>query len=226
VGKWLSDWHLVSFLCYQGLFTLVCLTPSCQQELICRRNRRFYVELQQLMLTLKTTQPWKNYSTVTAGRLFSRSQNPQVSPVPFLRLQILTMQEADIMEMDKETILHPKHSMILGLIRLLVVPVVGVGVMVDPGSVLIVLLSMRVVGRIVISVDYPLVDRQEQLKRHEVSHVYVHQHAYIMIHNILLVPLVIHAYWATTLPSTAANCSLNPLPINILLISWVPAPTV
>jgi len=23
VGKWLSDWHLVSFLCYQGLFTLV-----------------------------------------------------------------------------------------------------------------------------------------------------------------------------------------------------------
>jgi hypothetical protein len=26
VGKWLSDWHLVSFLCYQGLFTLVRLS--------------------------------------------------------------------------------------------------------------------------------------------------------------------------------------------------------
>ena len=96
------------------------------------------------------------------------------------------------MEMDKETILHPKHSMILGLIRLLVVPVVGVGVMVDPGSVLIVLLSMRVVGRIVISVDYLSVDRQEQIKgsksEYEVSHtredLYVHQHAYIMIHNM------------------------------------------
>lgn len=23
VGKWLSDWHLVAFLCFQGLFSLV-----------------------------------------------------------------------------------------------------------------------------------------------------------------------------------------------------------
>ena len=165
MGKWLSDWHLVSFLCYQGLFTLVCLPLSCQQKLICRRSRRFYVELQQLMLMRKTIQPWKNYSTVTAGRLFSRSQNLQVSPVPFLRLQILTMQEADTMEMDKETILHLKHSMISGSTHLLVVPVVGVGAMVDRGYVLIVRLSMRVLGRIVISVDYLSVDRQEQSKR-------------------------------------------------------------
>jgi len=69
------------------------------------------------------------------------------------------------MEMEQETIPHPKHSMISGSTRLLVVPVVGVGVMVDPGSVLIVLLSMRVLGQIVISVDYLLVDRQEQYKR-------------------------------------------------------------
>lgn len=28
VGKWLSDWHLVAFLCYQGLFSLVCTLPT------------------------------------------------------------------------------------------------------------------------------------------------------------------------------------------------------
>ena len=165
MGKWLSDWHLVSFLCYQGLFTLVRLTPSCQQELICRRSRRFYVELQQLMLTLKTIQPWKNYSTVTAGRLFSRSQNLQASPLHLSLRKILMKQEADTMGMDKGITPRLRHSMISGSTHLLVVPVVGVWAMVDRESVLIVLLSMRVVGRIVISVDYPLVDRQEQLKR-------------------------------------------------------------
>ena len=29
VGKWLSDWHLVSFICMQGLFSLVSLCCSC-----------------------------------------------------------------------------------------------------------------------------------------------------------------------------------------------------
>jgi uncharacterized membrane protein len=67
--------------------------------------------------------------------------------------------------MEQGITLHPKHSMIWVLIRLLVALVVGVGVMVGPGFVLIVLLSMRVLGRIVISVDYLSVDRQEQLKR-------------------------------------------------------------
>lgn len=28
VAKWLSDWHLVAFLCYQGLFSLVRLSSS------------------------------------------------------------------------------------------------------------------------------------------------------------------------------------------------------
>jgi hypothetical protein len=136
------------------------------------------------------------------------------------------IQEPDIMEMEQGIILHLRHSMISGLIHLLVVPVVGVGVMVDREYVLIVLLSMRVLGRIVISVDYLSVDRQERKRdrnEYEVSHtwedLYVHQHAYIVIHNIHLDPIVTLAYWATTLPSTAANCSLNPLPINILLIS-------
>jgi len=69
------------------------------------------------------------------------------------------------METDKETILHLRHSMISGSTHQLVVLVVGVGAMVDREYVLIVLLSMRVLGQIVISVDYLLVDRQEQLKR-------------------------------------------------------------
>jgi len=79
------------------------------------------------------------------------------------------VQEVDIMGMVKVIILHLKHSMISGLIRLLVVRVVVVGAMVDRESVLIVLLSMRAVGRIVISVDYHLVDRQEQLNEAEAS---------------------------------------------------------
>jgi hypothetical protein len=67
--------------------------------------------------------------------------------------------------MDKETILHLRHSMISGSTRLLVILVVGVGAMVDREFVLIVPLSMRVLGRIVISVDYLLVDKHE--KSHE-----------------------------------------------------------
>jgi hypothetical protein len=78
---------------------------------------------------------------------------------------MLIIQEPDIMEMEQGIILHLRHSMISGLIRLLVVLVVGVGAMVDREYVLIVLLSMRVLGRIVISVDYLLMGRQEQLKR-------------------------------------------------------------
>jgi hypothetical protein len=69
------------------------------------------------------------------------------------------------MDKDKEIILHLRPSMTWGLIRLLVVPAVGVGVMVDREYVLIVLLSMRVVGLIVISVDYLSMGRQE--KSHE-----------------------------------------------------------
>jgi len=89
VGKWLSDWHLVSFLCYQGLFTLVCHSLSGQQKLICRRNKRSYVELQQPTLTLKTIPPWRNCSTVTAGEHYSRSQNLQVCPLCLLLSWIL-----------------------------------------------------------------------------------------------------------------------------------------
>jgi sensor histidine kinase YesM len=100
------------------------------------------------------------------------------------------IQEPDIMEMEQGIILHLRHSMISGLTHLLVVLVVVVGAMVDREYVLIVLLSMRVLGRIVISVDYLSVDRQERKRdrsEYEVSHtwedLYVHQHAYIMIHN-------------------------------------------
>jgi hypothetical protein len=75
------------------------------------------------------------------------------------------IQEADIMEMEQGITLHLRHSMISGSIRLLVVLVVGVGAMADREYVLIVLLSMRVLGRIVISVDYLLMGRQEQSKR-------------------------------------------------------------
>ena len=72
-------------------------------------------------------------------------------------------QEADIMEMDKEIILHLRHSMISGSIRL---PVeAGEVVMVDRESVLIVHLSMRVLGRIVISVDYRSVGSHEKSQR-------------------------------------------------------------
>jgi hypothetical protein len=79
------------------------------------------------------------------------------------------IQEVDIMGMDKGITLHLKHLMIWVLIHLLVVPAVVVGAMVDREYVLIVLLSMRVLGRIVISVDYLLVGRQEQLKETEAS---------------------------------------------------------
>ena len=72
-------------------------------------------------------------------------------------------QGADLMKMVKEIILHSRHSMILGSIRL---PVeVGVKVMVDPEFVLIVLLSMKVLGRIVIYVDYRLVGSHEKSQR-------------------------------------------------------------
>ena len=73
------------------------------------------------------------------------------------------------MGMEPEITLLLKHSMISGLIRLLVVPAVVVGAMVAQGSVLIVLLSMRVLGRIVIYVDYHLVDRQEQIHEAEAN---------------------------------------------------------
>lgn len=163
MGKWLSDWHLVSFLCYQGLFSLVCLTTPCQQKLICRRNRRSYVEPQQLTLMRKTIQPWRNCSTVTAGEHSSRSQNLQVSPLCLLQSWLLMIQGADLMKMVKEIILHSRHSMISVSIRLVVE--VGVGVMLDREFVLIVLLSTRVLGRIVISVDYRLVGSQEKSQR-------------------------------------------------------------
>jgi hypothetical protein len=89
------------------------------------------------------------------------------------------IQEAEVMGMDKdkEIILHLRHSMIWESTRLLVVPAVEVGVMVDREFVLIVLLSMRVVGRIVISVDYLSMGRQEKnhqsrgKSEYEVSHV-------------------------------------------------------
>ena len=72
-------------------------------------------------------------------------------------------QGADLMKMVKEIILHSRHSMILGSIRL---PVeVGVVVMVGQGFALIVLLSMRVLGRIVISVDYRSVGSHEKSQR-------------------------------------------------------------
>jgi hypothetical protein len=138
-------------------------------KLMCRRNRRSYVELQQPTHMLKIVQPWKSCSTVTAGRLFSRSRNLQVSPLHLLLHWILMIQEVDIMEMEQGITLHLRHSMISGLTHLLVVLVVGVGAMADREYVLIVLLSMRVLGRIVISVDYLLVGRQEQLKETEAS---------------------------------------------------------
>ena len=73
------------------------------------------------------------------------------------------IQGGDLMKMVKEIILHSRHSMISGSIRL---PVeVGEVVMVDRESVPIVRLSMRVLGRIVISVDYRSVGRQEQSRR-------------------------------------------------------------
>lgn len=67
------------------------------------------------------------------------------------------------MKMVKEIILHSRHSMISVSIRLVVE--VGVGVMLDREFVLIVLLSTRVLGRIVISVDYRLVGSQEKSQR-------------------------------------------------------------
>ena len=73
------------------------------------------------------------------------------------------IQGADLMKMVKEIILHSRHSMISVSIRLLVE--VGVGVMLDREFVLIVLLSTRVLGRIVISVDYRLVGSQEKSQR-------------------------------------------------------------
>lgn len=73
------------------------------------------------------------------------------------------IQGADLMKMVKEIILHSRHSMISVSIRLVVE--VGVGVMLDREFVLIVLLSTRVLGRIVISVDYRLVGSQEKSQR-------------------------------------------------------------
>jgi len=128
------------------------------------------------------------------------------------------------------------------------------------GYVLIVPLSMKGRGRIVISVDFPLVGRSaEELnmvsyqwstqegsgrrglvhEKQSVKHDFIYPTCIQSIYNQpfelhRLRPNVPHgrwwnqsaAYWAIALPSTAANCSLNPRPINILLISWVPAPTV
>lgn len=70
--------------------------------------------------------------------------------------------------METARILLLRLSMILESIRLLEAEATLVEEMEGLGSVLIVLLSMRVVGRIVISVDYRLVAKGREMNRSEV----------------------------------------------------------
>jgi hypothetical protein len=93
------------------------------------------------------------------------------------------IQEADIMGMEQGITLHLKHSMTWVLIHLLVVLVVGVGAMVGPEFVLIVLLSMKVLGRTVTSVDYLLVDKHEKSHRTQYEVKYGRTYMYINMHT-------------------------------------------
>lgn len=96
VERWLSDWHLVTFLCMQGLFSLVSgvkidyfvgtnITPAplfFPSFCIYRRSKKSFVELLLPMRIQMTLTRWKNFSLVMDGRHCSPLSIPKF-PVRF-----------------------------------------------------------------------------------------------------------------------------------------------
>lgn len=95
VERWLSDWHLVTFLCMQGLFSLVSgvkidyfvgtnITPLFFFPSFCiyRRSKKSFVELLLPMRIQTTLTRWKNFSLVMDGRHCSPLSIPKF-PVRF-----------------------------------------------------------------------------------------------------------------------------------------------
>lgn len=94
VERWLSDWHLVTFLCMQGLFSLVsedgrpkalfCGTDSRIFFpfffFLCRRSNRFFVEPLPPTPIRMTLTRWKSFSLVVDGR--------HCSPLSTLKLPV------------------------------------------------------------------------------------------------------------------------------------------
>lgn len=87
VERWLSDWHLVTFLCMQGLFSLVSGVKidyfvGTNITFSYRRSRKSFAALLRPMRTQMTLSRWKSFSQVMDGRHCSPLSIPKF-PVRF-----------------------------------------------------------------------------------------------------------------------------------------------